>query len=227
MGSKQESKRSAYTDTNIIHSHFQKYAKIYWEYLQAILIAIVLALLVRAFIIQAFKIPSGSMLETLQIGDHILVNKFIFHFTEPKRGDIIVFKFPGDKKKDYIKRLIGVPGDRLEIKNQQIYINNVLLDEPLVEEYAEHKGIRTDIPQRDDFGPMIIPEKCYFMMGDNRDRSSDSRFWGLLKRELIEGKAFIIYWSWDKDKDFFNWSWKKGERYFGRIRLSRLFKLLH
>lgn len=221
------SKKSADTETNIINSHFQKYAKIYWEYLQAILIAIVLALLVRAFIIQAFKIPSGSMLETLQIGDHILVNKFIFHFTEPKRGDIIVFKFPGDKKKDYIKRLIGVPGDRLEIKKQNVYINNVLLDEPLDEVYAEHKGIRNDIPQRDDFGPMIIPEKCYFMMGDNRDRSSDSRFWGLLKRELIEGKAFIIYWSWDKDKDFFNWSWKEGERYFGRVRLSRLFKLLH
>ncbi|MGA1868059.1 MAG: signal peptidase I [bacterium] len=223
MGAEKESKRSDNAKNDIFSEHFRKYGKIYWEYLEAIVIAIVLALLVRAFIIQAFKIPSGSMLETLQIGDHILVNKFIFHFTEPKRGDVIVFKFPGDKKKDYIKRLIGIPGDKVEIRQQKVYINDVLLDEP----YVEHKGLRKNIPQRDNFGPIIIPEKCYFMMGDNRDRSSDSRFWGLLKRELIEGKAFILYWSWDKEKDFFNWSWEKGERYIGRLRLDRLFKIIH
>ena len=190
--------------------HFRKNGKIYWEYVQAILIAIVLALIVRAFIIQAFKIPSGSMLETLQIGDHILVNKFIFYFSEPKKGDIIVFKFPGDKKKDYIKRMIGAPGDKLEIKDQNVYINGDLINEP----YVEHKDkVMKNLPGRDNFGPIIIPEDCYFMMGDNRDLSSDSRFWGLLNKELIRGKAFIIYWSWNKEKT--------------RVRWKRLFKLLH
>ena len=197
-------------ESSSLVGHFKKNGKIYWEYIQAILIAIVLALIVRAFIVQAFKIPSGSMLETLQIGDHILVNKFIFYFSEPKKGDIIVFKFPGDKKKDYIKRMIGEPGDKLEIINQKIYINDILADEP----FAEHKdNTMKNLPGRDNFGPIIIPENSYFMMGDNRDQSSDSRFWGLLNRDLIKGKAFIIYWSWDKQKT--------------RVRWRRLFKLLH
>ncbi|MGA1871468.1 MAG: signal peptidase I [bacterium] len=148
------------------------------------------AIIIKNNIVQAFKIPSGAMLDTLNIGDHLLANKFIYSIREPQRGDIIVFKFPGDKKKDYIKRLIGMPGDKLEIRNQHVYINDVLLDEP----YAVHKDIRKNIPQRDNFGPIIIPMNAYFMMGDNRDRSSDSRFWGLLKRELIEGKAYKIYW---------------------------------
>lgn len=196
------------------------------EYVEAIVIAIILALFIRKFIIQAYKIPSGSMLETLQIGDHILVNKFIFYFNDPERGDIIVFKYPVDKKRDFIKRVIGMPGDSLEIKDKNIFINGELLNEPYTIFKDKTNAFRRGHPSylndpyirnRDNFGPLIIPEGKYFMMGDNRDFSQDSRYWGLLDRELIEGKALVIYWSWDKQKiDFFD-----------KIRWNRIGKLLN
>lgn len=176
-----------------------------WEYVQAIVIAIILALIIRKFVIQAYKIPSGSMLETLQIGDHILVNKFIYYLKDPERGDIMVFKYPKDKKRDFIKRLIAMPGETIEIKDKKVYINGQLLEEP----YADFKDseifnknhpayyIDPYARNRDNFGPKVIPENSYFMMGDNRDFSQDSRYWGFLDRELIEGKALVIYWSWN------------------------------
>ncbi|MBI5787905.1 MAG: signal peptidase I [Candidatus Schekmanbacteria bacterium] len=164
------------------------------EYAEALIVAVVLALVIRTFIVQAFKIPSGSMLETLQIGDHILVNKFIYYFTDPKRGDIIVFKYPENPSRDFIKRVIGLPGETLQVKDQVVYING----QPLSEAYTCHElGIDPElfIRPRDNFGPVTIPQNQYFMMGDNRDSSMDSRYWGALKNDMIRGKAFVIYWS--------------------------------
>lgn len=173
------------------------------EYAEAIIIALILALIIRTFVVQAFKIPSGSMIPTLQIGDHILVNKFIYRFTDIERGDIIVFKFPKDESRDFIKRVIGIPGDKIEIRDKKVYINDKELDEP----YAIHEeqGGASYHP-RDSFGPIIIPENKYFMMGDNRENSMDSRFWGFLDKNKIKGKAFIIYWSWDSVNFGVRWS---------------------
>ncbi len=165
------------------------------EYVEAFIIAFVLALVIRTFVVQAFKIPSGSMLPTLQIGDHILVSKFIYWFSEPERGDIIVFKYPKDKKRDFIKRVVGLPGDTIEIKDQKVYINKKLLPE---ESYAYHYDPviqRDEFSPRDNFGPLKIPDDSFFVMGDNRESSMDSRYLGTLKKDLIRGKAFIVYWS--------------------------------
>ena len=172
---------------------------VFRQYAEAFIIAIVLALVIRTFVVQAFKIPSGSMLPTLQIGDHILVNKFIYWFTDPHRGDIIVFKFPQDEGRDFIKRVIGLPGEKVEVRGKQVYIN----DKPLRESYAIHldPAIQpTPTSPRDSFDPMVVPPSQLFMMGDNRDYSMDSRFWGFLDMKKIKGKAFIIYWSWDRDR---------------------------
>ncbi|MBI3780956.1 MAG: signal peptidase I [candidate division NC10 bacterium] len=169
------------------------------QYAEAFIIAIVLALAIRTFVVQAFKIPSGSMLPTLQIGDHILVNKFIYWFTDPQRGDIIVFKFPQDEGRDFIKRAIALPGEKVEVRGKQVYVN----EKPLQEPYAAHldRAIQeSPFSPRDSFGPVVVPPGQLFMMGDNRDYSMDSRFWGFLDMKKIKGKAFIIYWSWDRDR---------------------------
>lgn len=188
------------------------------ENIEAILLAIVLALFIRTFIVQAFKIPSGSMKETLLIGDHILVNKFLYGvklpfvsatiipYKEPKRGDIVVFKFPEDPDKDFIKRVVGVAGDVVESRDKKIFINH----EPLNHDYGIHKDSRIvpgNIQPRDNFGPLVVPEKSLFVMGDNRDHSYDSRFWGFVDLKAVRGKAFLIYWSWDKGN--FGVRWKR------------------
>ena len=205
----------------------------YKEWVEPFLIAAVVALFIRQFGVEAFKIPSGSMIPTLTIGDHLLVNKFLYGpripFTdsrffmgaEPKRGDIIVFKFPEDESKNFIKRVIGVPGDKIAIRNGVLLINDqaVTITEvktvadqaqaaarpfsstPRV--YDEHLGGMTHRMQylRDqtgyDFGPVLVPKESVFVMGDNRDNSQDSRVWKFVKYEKILGKALIIYWSWD------------------------------
>lgn len=181
------------------------------EYFEAIVVAILLALFIRTFVIQAFKIPSGSMLPTLLIGDHLLVNKFIYGikvpFTgttlvpikDPGRGDVVVFKFPKDKSIDYIKRVVAVPGDTVEIKAKKVFING----NPVPDEHAEFSS--SDIlpgssNPRDNFGPVLVPKNRLFVMGDNRDNSYDSRFWGFVDQKDVLGKAFILYWSWDIDK---------------------------
>ncbi len=169
------------------------------QYAEAFIIAIVLALVIRTFVVQAFKIPSGSMLPTLQIGDHILVNKFIYWFTDPQRDDIIVFKFPQDEGRDFIKRVVALPGEKVEVLGKQVYVN----DKPLREPFAVHmdRSIQeSPISPRDNFSPVVVPPGQLFMMGDNRDYSMDSRFWGFLDKKKIKGKAFIIYWSWDRDR---------------------------
>ena len=186
------------------------------EYAESIVIAIILALIIRTFVVQAFKIPSGSMEDTLAIGDHILVSKFfygskipftdkrILKIRDPKRGDVIVFEYPEDPSKDFIKRVIGTPGDVIEEKDKKIYINNQLYVNP----HEVHKEIEI-VPReqnpRDNFGPVKVPEGSYFVMGDNRDRSYDSRFWGFVKNPKIKGLAFIKYWSWDSGKFRVRW----------------------
>lgn len=187
------------------------------ENLEAIAVAVILALFIRAFVVQAFKIPSGSMLNTLQIGDHILVNKFIYgiklpfsHIVvipikHPRREDIIVFEFPEDPRKDFIKRVIGVPGDVIEIKDKRLYVNHKLMER----DYAIYKDPRilpAGVQPRDNFGPVTVPEGKLFVMGDNRDQSYDSRFWGFVDYKAVKGKAFIIYWSWDKDNFDVRWN---------------------
>jgi len=182
-----------------------------WEYTKAIGTALLLALFIRAYFVQAFKIPSGSMIPTLLIGDHILVNKFIYGttipftdkrvliFTKPERGDIIVFKYPEDRSRDFIKRAIAVEGDTIESRNKIIYVNGKPVEEP----YIQHTDLSTrpgGIEPRDNFGPIIVPKGKYFMMGDNRDQSYDSRYWGYVDMGDIRGKALIIYWSWDSKK---------------------------
>jgi signal peptidase I len=177
------------------------------EYLEAAIIAVFLALFIRAFVIQAYKIPSGSMEPTLLVGDHILVNKFIYGvkvpfinktiipLCEPKRGDIIVFVYPLDTKKDYIKRVIGLPGEQIEIINKEIFINGTLFDAPF--------GVYGESPRKNNnFGPVIVPANGLFVMGDNRDHSYDSRYWGFVPLGLVKGKAIIIYWSWPHWKRF-------------------------
>jgi signal peptidase I len=173
------------------------------EYSEALFIALILAFFIRSFVVQAFKIPSGSMLQTLQIGDHLLVNKFIYGlklpFTDiimvpiddPEFQDIIVFEYPEDPSKDFIKRVIGLPGDTISIKNKEVYRNGKPLNEP----YVQHTSASI-VPLRDNMPEITVPTGKYFVMGDNRDNSHDSRFWGFVDRDTIKGKAWIIYWSW-------------------------------
>ena len=186
------------------------------EYGEAILIAVVLALFIRTFVVQAFKIPSGSMKPTLLVGDHILVNKFIFGVKlpfsditlipvkEPERGDIVVFEFPEDPKKDFIKRVIAVAGDTVQIRNKKVYINDKPMDDPYGTHLDPH-SIPGEARRRDNFGPVAVPPNSLFVMGDNRDHSYDSRFWGFVNLAAVKGKAFIMYWSWDKENSGVRW----------------------
>ncbi|MCJ7617534.1 MAG: signal peptidase I, partial [Desulfobacterales bacterium] len=187
------------------------------ENIEALILAILLALFIRTFIVQAFKIPSGSMKQTLQIGDHILVNKFIYGvklpyfattiipYKKPQRGDIVVFKFRQEPEKDFIKRTIGVPGDVIEIRNKEVYVNKKRLEQNYAV-YTDLYIIPKDMQPRDNFGPVTVPENSLFVMGDNRDHSYDSRFWGFVDLKDVKGKAFIIYWSWDNDNFGVRWS---------------------
>ena len=186
------------------------------ENIEAIVVAIILALFIRTFVVQAFKIPSGSMKDTLLIGDHILVNKFVYGVKipfsnetlipvkDPRRGDIVVFRFPEEPEKDFIKRVIAVGGDTVEIRKKKVLVNG----EPLNHDY----GIYTDpyvmpgaLQPRDNFGPVAVPEGKLFVMGDNRDHSYDSRFWGFVDLDDVRGKAFMIYWSWDSEEFGVRW----------------------
>jgi signal peptidase I len=189
------------------------------EYAEAFLFAIILTLFIRTFVVQAFRIPSGSMENTLLIGDFLFVNKFLYGahvpFTEielpavrePRRGDVIVFRYPQNPRKDFIKRAVGLPGDKLEIKDKVVYINDKPLDEPYVhfsdsEILSRARRQAVSPPgagNKDNYGPVTVPDGHLFMMGDNRDDSDDSRFWGFLDQELIKGKAILIYWSWDQN----------------------------
>ena len=178
------------------------------EWTEVIVIAILMALVVRAYVIQAFKIPSGSMEDTLLVGDHLFVNKFIYgtkipfadlnvlKLRDPRQGDVVVFEWPVDPSKDYIKRIIGTPGDVVEGKDKKIYVNGIHYKNPH-EVHKEDELIPKERNPRDTFGPLTVPANSYFVLGDNRDRSYDSRFWGFVTQDKIKGLAFIKYWSWD------------------------------
>ena len=200
------------------------------EYVEAILIALVLALFIRTFIVQAFKIPSGSMEPTLLIGDHLLVNKFIYGIKNPFTGatwiaikpparrDIVVFKYPVNPDQDFIKRVIGVAGDTIEMVDKKLLVNG----EPFIVEGAVYRDpniIPGTMKPRDNFGPITVPKDSLFVMGDNRDNSYDSRFWKFVKLSSVRGKAFILYWSWDNE-----WTWAIDKF---PIRFSRLLNLIH
>jgi signal peptidase I len=187
------------------------------EYIEAILIALLLALFIRTFVVQAFKIPSGSMLNTLLIGDHILVNKFIYGIKDPfsgntwipvkkpGRGDVVVFKYPLNPSQDYIKRVIGTEGDQIEIKNKKVYVNG----EPQDDSYAiflDSKILPAGEQGRDNMELKTVPANSLFVMGDNRDNSYDSRFWNFVDLKAVKGKAFIFYWSWDKKNFSVRWN---------------------
>ncbi|MBU0758976.1 MAG: signal peptidase I [Candidatus Omnitrophica bacterium] len=161
------------------------------EWVEPVIIAVVLALIIRTFVVQAFKIPTGSMRPSLIEGDRILVNKFIYKFKEPARGDVIVFVSPEDKKKDFIKRLVGLSGEEIEISNGTVLINKKAVDPDSVirERYYYNRG---------DFGAegrtVTVPDDAYYALGDNSISSRDSRYWGFMPKKYLIGKAFLIYW---------------------------------
>lgn len=221
------------------------------EYFETLVIAVILAMFVRTFVVQAFKIPTGSMENNLLIGDHLLVNKFIVG-PDPtalqkllperpiRRGDIVVFKYPEDLERDFIKRVIGLPGETLEVKDKQVYINGKRLDEPYVHFLEPPRGPSafsevTSYDLRERYGPVTVPADKYFVMGDNRDNSQDSRYWGFLPRENVKGKAVLIYWSYESQtedytqtglgatvKDLFTVT----TQFFTRTRWSRMFRII-
>ena len=185
------------------------------EYGEALAVALLLALFIRSFVVQAFKIPSGSMIPTLLIGDHILVNKFVYGVRlpyfgtdivpigKPRRGDVVVFIYPQDEDKDFIKRVVGVEGDTIEVRDKRLYVNGETVADPHAH-FAEGEEGRAVAP-RDNYGPFKVPPGYIFVMGDNRDRSYDSRFWGPVALDKVKGKAFLIYWSWDGGGRWARW----------------------
>lgn len=199
----------------------QRPVKPLWrEYGEALLVALVLALFIRTFVVQAFKIPSESMVNTLLVGDHLLASKFaygikvpfthsyLYRGDDPVKGDVIIFEYPNDPSVDYIKRIVGTPGDTIEVRNKQLFRNG----EPVKESYIHFTEPDRILPVRDNFGPVTVPPDKYFVMGDNRDNSMDSRFWGFVSRTAIRAKAWRIYWSWGG---------------IGDIRWSRIGKAIH
>ena len=201
------------------------------DYTEAILYAVAITVVIRMLVIQAFRIPSGSMEDTLLVGDFLFVNKFIYGaqvtlpFTDkllfrapklrdPRVGDIIVFKYPDNPKEDFIKRCQGVPGDVIEVRNKQLYRNG----KPQFQSYIKHVApdtIPREVDRRDNFGPYTVRPGHFFMMGDNRDDSRDSRYFGDVDESLLKGKALFIYWSWDAT-----------EPVFRAVRLNRLLNLV-
>jgi signal peptidase I len=192
------------------------------EYFESLVIAVVLALFIRTFVVQAFKIPTGSMEPNLLIGDHLLVNKVVFGpyltglertllpMKEIARGHVLVFKYPEDPERDFIKRVIGLPGEQIEVRHKRVYVNGRLLTEPYahyfepppsvpdeLENANDRQGLSAD--PRENYGPVTVPPKHYFVMGDNRDNSQDSRYWGFMPRDYVKGRALVIYWSYESE----------------------------
>ncbi len=226
MGKEQKGKKASRSkEKSEKEENIPKDVNVVREYIEALLIAIVLALFIRAFVVQAFKIPSGSMEPTLLVGDHLLVNKFIYgiknpftgnpiiDFKSPERGDIIVFKYPENPEIDFIKRVVAVAGDTVYMMNKQLYVNHL----PVIEDFTVFRGDPEDDPMRDNFDPRVVPENSVFCLGDNRDKSHDGRFWGFVDLKLVRGKAFILYFSWNS----------KSDTVLGKVRWNRFGKLLH
>jgi signal peptidase I len=224
------------------------------EYFESICIAVILALFIRTFVVQAFKIPTGSMENNLLIGDHLLVNKFVFGPTvssveekllpidDIKRGDVVVFKYPEEPDRDFIKRVIGLPGETVELRNKKVHVNGSPLEEPYVfflEPPTDAKPGDADFTEFDvrrNYGPVTVPADHYFVMGDNRDNSQDSRYWGFLPRGFVKGKALLVYWSYEADREDYQQS-GLGEQvggvlttvthFFTKTRWKRLLHQIH
>ena len=220
------------------------------EYFESIVIAVILALFVRTWVVQAFKIPTGSMENNLLIGDHLLVNKFVFAPNATRaerafmperdihRGDVVVFKYPDEPERDFIKRVIGLPGETLELRNKKVYVDGKPLDEPYVHflEPASTSQEVTSFDVRERYGPVKVPSDQYFVMGDNRDNSQDSRYWGFLPRSYIKGKALMIYWSYESGSaDYVDSGlgasisrlFSVVTHFFTKTRWERLFRQIH
>ena len=218
------------------------------EYFESIVIAVILALFVRTWVVQAFKIPTGSMENNLLIGDHLLVNKFVFGPHGPegavlptrdvRRGDIVVFKYPEEPQRDFIKRVIGLPGETIELRNKKVLVDGKAIDEPYVHflEASHETGEITSFDVRERYGPVKVPDGQYFVMGDNRDNSQDSRYWGFLPRHYIKGKALMIYWSYESGREDYADSGVGASlkrtfsivtHFFTRTRWERLLQQIH
>ncbi len=220
------------------------------EYFESIVIAVILALFVRTWVVQAFKIPTGSMENNLLIGDHLLVNKFVFGPTgssaersmlpvrDVRRRDVIVFKYPDEPERDFIKRVIGLPGETLELRAKKVYVNGQPLDEPYVHflEPASNAQEVTSFDVRERYGPVRVPEGHYFVMGDNRDNSQDSRYWGFLPAHYVKGRALMIYWSYESGREDYldagvgataKRMFSVVTHFFTKTRWERLFHQIH
>jgi len=215
-GNREQGRGQRAEDRQPAHGEFKK--STVREYFESIVIAVILALFVRTFVVQAFKIPTGSMENNLLIGDHLLVNKFVFGpaptaierallpVKDIRRGDIVVFKYPEDPDRDFIKRIIGLPGETIELREKKVYINGKPIDEPYVH-FLEPPGSASELHEitsvdvRERYGPVTVPPDQYFAMGDNRDNSQDSRYWGFLPRDYVKGKALVIYWSYESGRE--------------------------
>jgi signal peptidase I len=194
------------------------------EYLDTAVYAVVLTLLLRIFVVQAFRIPSESMVPTLLVGDFLFVNKFEYGakipfthlrlpgITKPHPGDVIVFQYPQDPSRDYIKRCVATGGETVEVKDKSLYVEGRPMEEPFVQ-HSDAVVRPASLDPRDNFGPYTVPPGNLFMMGDNRDNSNDSRYWGPVDFDLVRGKAMFIYWSWDGDRN-----WPRFQRLFKAIR---------
>ncbi|MCE5251929.1 signal peptidase I [bacterium] len=195
------------------YSGFTKFRK---EWIEPVVIAFVLVFIFKTFFFQNFKIPSGSMEDTLLVGDYLFASKFIYgtripftdirflRFKKPRQNDIIIFKSPSEPKKDLIKRCVAVGGQSVEVRDKKVYVDNVLFELPPKGKYIDPRVLPGNFTTRDNMGPVTVPEGSLFMMGDNRDDSNDSRFWGFLPMENVKGKALFLYWSWDPDIPFYN-----------------------
>jgi len=208
-------------------SGFTRFRK---EWIEPILIAFVLAMIIRQFIMAPFKIPSGSMEDTLLVGDQLMAikfiygfrmpfaNKFIVRFRDPRPGEVIVFKYPRDPSKDFIKRCIAVGGQTVEIRDKVVYVDGKRQKLPEHAKFIDNEILPAHFGPRDNMPPTLVPEGCMFVMGDNRDNSNDSRFWKFVPYENIIGKAVIIWWSWNHDVPLYD--------IFHKVRWSRLFSLI-
>lgn len=219
------------------------------EYLESIVVAVILALFIRTFAVQAFKIPTGSMEYNLLIGDHLLVNKLVYSpslgpledalFAKKpiQRGHVVVFKFPEDPTRDFIKRVIGLPGETIEIRDKQVLVNGTPLDEPYVHfneaplRRDEESGLLGGDSSRDDWGPQVVPDGQLLVLGDNRDNSRDSRFWGFLPADQVKGRALLVYWSYEATREEYHRTglveWVKDTlSAFGRTRWRRFFHVI-
>jgi len=225
---------------------------VFREYYEAILVAVIFTLFARTFVAQAFKIPTGSMEDNLLVGDHLFVNKFIYapHWDTPihrlmpyrdiRRGDVVVFKYPQEPERDFIKRAVAVPGDTVEVRDKTLFVNgkeevnpHLVHKDPVV--FPNNQFVSDQARRRDQFGPFTVPPGSVFCMGDNRDNSYDSRFWGPVPRDYFKGRALFIYWSYEAEPNSHEWrGWSDrvrqlvsvGVHFFTRTRWGRSLSLV-